>query len=131
MESSAPTDIAAPLILIVEDDPGTRGLYREQLALSGFRTVEAHNGRQALAKARECRPAAVLTDIAVPGLDGFELCRELHRSRETCDIPVLAVTGRPEYLDQPERMRRAGITQILVKPIRPDTIVFELRRLLS
>lgn len=125
--SDTQADGSAPLILIVEDDPGTRGLYRDQL---GFRTVEAHNGRQALDKARQCQPAAVLTDIGVPGLDGFELCHELHRAHDTRDIPVLAVTGHPEYLDQPDRVRRAGIAQLLLKPIDPGTIAVELRRLL-
>ena len=119
-----------PLVLIVEDDPGTRQMYREHLAQSGFRTADAHNGHQALAKARELRPDAVLTDLAVPGMDGFEFCRALKQTPAMREIPILAVTGHSEYLDQPDRFRQAGIAEVLIKPCAPDVIAAELRRLL-
>ena len=122
--------VLEPLVLIVEDDPGTRLMYIEHLSHSGFRIVDAHNGHQALAKARELLPNAVLTDLAVPGMDGFEFCRALQLSATTRHIPILAVTGHAEYLDQPQRFRQAGITQVLTKPCPPDVIAEELRRLL-
>jgi two-component system, cell cycle response regulator DivK len=124
-------DPGGPLVLIVEDDLDTRVLYREFLSQSGFRTADAHNGHQALAKARELGPDAVLTDLAVPGMDGFEFCRALKESALTRDIPILAVTGHAEYLDQPDRFAHAGIVQVLVKPCAPDVIAEELRRLLA
>ena len=65
--------VADPPVLIVEDDLGTWLVYREYLTDSGFRTVDAHNGHQALAKAQELLPNAVLTDLALPGMDGFEM----------------------------------------------------------
>jgi two-component system cell cycle response regulator DivK len=119
-----------PLVLIVEDDQSTRLMYIEYLSHCGFRVVDAHNGHQALAKARELLPNAVLTDLAVPGMDGFEFCRALQLSPQTRDIPILAVTGHSEYLDQPQRFRQAGIAQVLTKPCAPDVIAEELRRLL-
>ena len=120
-----------PLVLVVEDDLSTRMFYRDCLGQAGFRTADAHNGHQALEKARELEPDVVLTDLAVPGIDGFEFCRALQRLPATRTIPILAVTGHSEYLDQPERFHQAGITQVLVKPCAPDLIVQELRRLLS
>jgi two-component system cell cycle response regulator DivK len=128
---SVPGDLAPdPLVLIVEDDLSTRLLYREYLSQSGFRIVDAHNGHQALAKVHEVHPDAVLTDLAVPGMDGFEFCRALQQSASTRSIPILAVTGHSEYLDQPDRFRQAGISQVLTKPCPPDVIAQELRRLL-
>ena len=124
---STPT---APLVLIVEDDRSTRLLYSEYLAHSGFRTVDAHNGFQALEKAQDLQPHAVLTDLAVPGMDGFEFCRALQQSAATRAIPILAVTGHSEYLEEPDRFRDAGIAQVLTKPCPPDVIVDELRRLI-
>jgi CheY-like chemotaxis protein len=106
-------------------------MYRDYLSDSGFRTAEAHNGHQALEKARELHPDAVLTDLAVPGIDGFELCRALQQSVATRAIPILAVTGHASYLDEPDRFRQAGIAQVLVKPCAPDVIASELRRLLD
>lgn len=124
-------DTTEPLILVVEDDLSTRLMYREYLSRCGFRIVDAHNGHQALAKASEMRPAAVVTEINVPGMDGFEFCRALQQSAAISTIPVLAVTGHSAYLDQPERFRRAGISRVLTKPCAPDAIARELRRLLS
>jgi CheY-like chemotaxis protein len=120
-----------PLVLIVEDDLGTRVLYRDYLRHHGFRTADAHNGYQALDKARQLHPDAVVTDLAVPGIDGFELCRALQQSVETRTIPVVAVTGHSEYLDEPGRFQQAGIAQVLTKPCDPSLIVAELRRLLT
>ena len=120
----------APLVLIVEDDLSTRVLYKEYLTHAGFRAIDAHNGNQALAKAKELRPDVVLTDLAVPGIDGFEFCRALQQSDATRTIPILAVTGHSEYLEQPDRFRQAGILSVLTKPCAPDLIEAELRRLL-
>jgi CheY-like chemotaxis protein len=69
------TEPQLPLVLVVEDDRATRAWYRDVLTFSGFRTTEAHNGHQALEKARDEWPNVVLTDLAVPGMDGFEFCR--------------------------------------------------------
>jgi two-component system cell cycle response regulator DivK len=128
---ASPAPLAGdPLVLIVEDDFSTRAMYRDYLNHSGFRTVDAHNGHQALAKAQEMHPNAVLTDLAVPGMDGFEFCRALQQSADTRAIPILAVTGRSEYLEDLDRFRQAGISQVLTKPCPPDVIADELRRLL-
>ena len=121
---------ADPLVLIVEDDRSLRLMYREHLLMSGFRTIDAHNGHQALEKARDLHPDAVVTDLAVPGMDGFEFCRALQQLPETRTIPILAVTGHSEYLDDPTRFRHSGIVQVLIKPCEPAEIVRELRRLI-
>ena len=120
-----------PLVLIVEDDLSTRILYREYLQHDGFRTVDVHNGHQALEKARNLRPDAVLTDLNVPGMTGFEFCRALQQTATTRAIPILAVTGHSEYLDQPDRFVQTGITHVLIKPCPPDVIASELRRLIN
>lgn len=117
--------------MIVEDDLSTRMMYRDYLSLSGFRTADAHNGFQALEKARLLQPNAVVTDLAVPGMDGFEFCRALRTSDRTRTIPILAVTGHSEYLDQPDRFRQAGITRVLTKPCAPDVLADALRHLLG
>jgi two-component system cell cycle response regulator DivK len=128
---AAATPATDPLVLIVEDDLSTRILYREYLQHDGFRIIDAHNGYQALEKARDLRPNAVLTDLAVPGMDGFEFCRALRESPATRTIPILAVTGHSEYLEQPDRFTQAGIAHVLIKPCAPDVIAYELRRLLG
>ena len=119
----------APVILVVEDDPATRRFYSEALARDGFQVEQAHNGHQALEKAFDVPPDLILTDIAVPGLDGIELCRRLRADERTRHVPVLAITG---YGDRQydDRAKDAGANEVLSKPCEPDRIVSEARRLL-
>ena len=124
-----PTDAPqSPRVLVVEDDPETRHFYAGLLAAGGFQTEEAHNGFQAFAKAIETRPDLVLTDIAVPGLDGIALCRRLRADPQTRGVRILAVTG---YDDRhyPDRAIDAGADQVLLKPVDPAFLVSEARRL--
>jgi len=124
-----PTDAPqSPRVLVVEDDPETRHFYAGLLAADGFQTEEAHNGFQAFAKAIETRPDLVLTDIAVPGLDGIELCRRLRADPQTRGVRILAVTG---YEDRhyPDRAIDAGADQVLLKPVDLAFLVSEARRL--
>ena len=121
---------AHPQVLVIEDDPETRHLYLALFAAEGFLTREAHNGFQAFSKAIESPPDLVLTDIAVPGLDGIELCRRLRADPRTSGVPVLAVTGYGDrrYRD---RIMQAGANEVLIKPLEPDVLIAAARRLLS
>ena len=123
-------DASSPRVLVVEDDPETRHFYLGVLAAEGFRTLEAHNGFQAFAKAVEAPPDLVLTDIAVPGLDGIELCRRLRAEPSTSSVPVLAVTG---YDDRhyPDRALDAGANRVLLKPVDAAVLITEARLLVS
>ena len=122
--------LRAPLILIVEDDRETRQFYSEALASSGFVIDQAHNGHQALEKALQSSPSLILTDIAVPGIDGIELCRRLRSDARTRAIPVLAITGYGDRHYQ-DRARLAGADHVLIKPCDAESLVREARRLLG
>ena len=119
----------SPLVLVVEDDPETRHFYTLTLNTNGFTTEEAHNGFQALDKATAVIPDLILSDIAVPGIDGIELCRRLRADSRTAPIPILAVTG---YDDRhyPDRAMAAGANRVLIKPFAAETLLAEARGLL-
>jgi CheY-like chemotaxis protein len=123
-------DVMGPVVLIVEDDPETRQYYQSVFELDGFRTEEAHNGLQAFEKATLAAPDIILTDIAVPGIDGIELCRRIRADHRTRSIPVLAVTG---YEDRgySDRAMDAGADCMLTKPCPPASLIAEARRLLE
>jgi len=116
-------------VLVVEDDPEIRRFYTETLVRDGFEVEQAHNGNQALQKALDSVPDLVLMDIAVPGMDGIELCRRLRADGLTRAVPILAVTGYGDrqYVD---RALTAGANHVLIKPLDPDMLVREARRLL-
>lgn len=120
-----------PLVLLVEDDRDGRLLFCEWLSDAGFRVETAHNGLQALERAREIRPDAVLTDLHIPGIDGYELTRRLKSDPRTSSIPVLAVTGYAPFTQDPLRADRAGCDAILPKPCDPDDVSTTLRSLIA
>jgi two-component system OmpR family response regulator len=78
-------------ILVVDDDPKIRDVLRLYLEREGHRPTFAADGTEALSAARQQRPALVLLDVMLPGLDGFEVCRRL---RDESDVPVLLPTAR-------------------------------------
>ena len=120
-----------PLVLVVEDDRDVRLLFAMWLRDAGFRVETAHNGRQALDRAIEVLPDAVLTDLHIPGIDGYELTRQLKSDVRTRAIPVVAMTGYEPFTQDPSRADRAGCAAVLLKPTAPDHLVRVLNELIA
>ena len=120
-----------PLVLIVEDDREGRLLFAEWLHQAGFRIELAHNGLQALERALDLLPDAILTDLNIPGIDGYELTRRLKHDVRTERIPVLAVTGYAPFAQDPSRAERAGCAAILSKPCGPEDLEKTLTALIA
>lgn len=118
-------------VLLVEDDPDGRRMYAEWLVLAGFTVAEAHNGLQALARVQDSVPDAIVTDLHIPGIDGFELTRRLRLDERTRSIPVLAVTGYEAFSTDPDRARRAGLDVVLPKPCSPKDLEAAIRALID
>lgn len=121
---------SGPIVLLVEDDQDGRRLYAEWLTEAGFHVEEAHNGLQALERAFDSRPHVVVTDLNIPGIDGFELTRRLKHDARTRDVPVLAVTGYAAFASDPDRARRAGCDVVLPKPCSPEDLEAAIRGLI-
>ncbi|HEU4939859.1 MAG TPA: response regulator [Vicinamibacterales bacterium] len=119
-----------PIVLLVEDDLDGRRMYADWLSEAGFRVDQAHNGFQALERAFDSRPDVVVTDLNIPGIDGFELTRRLKQDARTRDVPVLAVTGYAAFASNPERARRAGCDAVLAKPCSPEDLEAAIRGLI-
>jgi CheY-like chemotaxis protein len=118
------------VVLVVEDDPETRRYYADALSRGGFEIHQAHNGLQALQKAIDLQPSLILTDIAVPGIDGIELLRRLRADERTASIPVIAITGYDDR-QYDDRARVAGASHVLAKPCDSDVLVSEARQLIA
>lgn len=110
----------AARVLIVDDDPAMRLLCSVNLQLAGLDVLEAPDGRLALARARADRPDLVVTDIAMPDLDGFQLAEALRRDRRTRRIPLIFLSG--QVADQNRvRALELGALAYLTKPFDPET----------
>lgn len=99
-------------VLVVDDDPGTRGLLCRYLSAEGFVTHEADDGLQALRILTSTKPDIVLLDVALPGMDGLEV---LQRVRDLLPVPVIIVTGAREEQDR-VRGLDLGADDYVVKP---------------
>jgi CheY-like chemotaxis protein len=115
-----------PHVLLVEDDRDTREMYSEYLSYSGMTVTVAATGRRALESvARQC-PDVVVTDIAMPEMDGLELSRHLRAHEETRHLPIIAVSGQVS-----PRAREAGADVVLEKPCEPDTLLHVIEGVLK
>ena len=117
--------LASP-VLIVEDDRNTASLIRTYLEREGFRSITVHDGEQALELVRRRRPGFVILDIMLPGLDGWEICREL---RTFSDVPVLILTAREEEIDRVMGLS-IGADDYVVKPFSPRELVERVKAIL-
>jgi CheY-like chemotaxis protein len=116
----------APRVLLVEDDRDTREMYSTYLSYSGLRVTEARTGRCALEQARRDAPDVVVTDIAMPEMDGLELSRRLRADSTTCDVPIIAVSGQVT-----ERVRQSAADVVLEKPCEPDRLLHAIEDMLK
>ena len=105
------------LILIVEDNEKNRKLVRDVLEFRGYRTLDAETAESGLVMAKEHRPALVLMDIQLPGIDGVEAFRRLRADPDTAEIPVIAVTASAMHEDR-ARIEKVGFDAYQPKPIR-------------
>lgn len=117
-------------ILLVEDDDDTRNLNRLILEMGGYTVLEAADGREALRVAAAARPALVLMDLNLPGMDGRETARRLREAPETASIPVVALSGHSTEEIRQEALE-AGFAAYLVKAMDPDGLAEEVGRILE
>jgi two-component system alkaline phosphatase synthesis response regulator PhoP len=115
-----------PLILVVEDDMEMNELQRELLALHGMESLPAYTGSQALELAKERLPDAVLLDIMLPELDGFEVCRQLRMQTGQRHLPVIMLTAL-DTDDCRQKGFACGADAYFVKPFDPDDVVNTLQ----
>jgi signal transduction histidine kinase/DNA-binding NarL/FixJ family response regulator len=128
VEAEAADD--APLVLVVDDNAINRRVAHLQLVRLGYRVAEAENGREALSRVAAAPPAAILMDIEMPVMDGYEATRRLRDSESSgARVPVIALTAHA-VAGYRERVIRAGMDDYLTKPLRRDELHATLRRVL-
>jgi two-component system, cell cycle response regulator DivK len=119
--------MAAARVLIAEDNGKSMKLFRDVLHATGYETLEATTGGQAVELAAEHAPDLVLMDIQLPGLDGIQALRQLRADERTASIPVLALTAQAMHGDR-ERFLAAGFDGYLAKPVNVVDLLGAVRR---
>lgn len=117
-------------ILLVDDYPDALETWGLFLRMRGFDVITAADGQAAIDLADTTRPDAIVMDLELPRLSGYDAARHLRRNPETARIPLIAATGH-SYSREHERARDAGFDVILIKPCDPDALVKEIERLLA
>jgi two-component system cell cycle response regulator DivK len=113
-------------ILVVEDNAKNMKLFRDVLVATGYRTLEATTGSEAVDLASEHTPDLVLMDIQLPDLDGVQALRRLREDPRTASIPVLALTAQAMHGDR-ERFLAAGFDGYLSKPVDVRQLIGTVR----
>jgi CheY-like chemotaxis protein len=111
-------------LLVIEDDPSTVRLLREFLEPAGYSIVVASSGEAGLARAKQRRPSAVILDVLLPGVDGWEVLRRLKAEEGLRDVPVIIVT----VVDERGIGLALGAVDYLVKPVEREALLACLAR---
>lgn len=109
-------------VLVVEDDPEINGLVGAYAELCGFDYRSALDGTTAISEARREVPAAVILDLMLPDVDGFEVCRHLRREAPTRGVPIIILTALGDEKDR-RLGRECGADEYLTKPFDPEHLM--------
>ena len=114
-------------ILVVEDQPEIRTIVEKYLLKEGYAVLAANDGFEALALFNSSTVHLVLLDVMMPGIDGFEVLKEI---RKLSELPVIMLTARQGEIDR-VRGFRTGVDDYVVKPFSAKELMLRIRRLLS
>ncbi|MGY4491158.1 twitching motility response regulator PilH [Pseudomonas putida] len=117
-------------ILIVDDSPTEMYKLAGMLEKHGHEVLKAENGADGVALARQEKPDAVLMDIVMPGLNGFQATRQLHKDAETAHIKVIIITTKDQETDKVWGTRQ-GAKDYLTKPVEEETLIKTLNAVLA
>ena len=119
-----------PQIMIIDDSPTDTHILQGMLEKNGYQTVTAKSGDEGIEVARRERPALILMDVVMPGLNGFQATRELTSNPETPAIPVIIVTRKDQQVDRVWGMRQ-GARAYLTKPVHEGALMNLINEALS
>lgn len=120
------TAAGAPVILAVDDVQLNLDVIRGALEPFGFRVVQARNGQEALARARETKPSLILCDVHMPGGGGFEFAERAKSDPELQEIPFLFITSTAWHSSDRKRGLDLGAERFLVRPLDPSALIAEI-----
>jgi CheY-like chemotaxis protein len=118
-------------ILIVDDNEPDRELLKMLLEFNGYRVTVAGNGIEALAAARSCPPDAIVSDVAMPKMDGFVLCHTWMQDADLKAIPFIFYSANLTLAEDVHVGKVLGAARYLIKPMQQEGFLQELRSVLQ
>ncbi len=122
--------MAAPKVIVVDDDRETRSLLHDVLEESGYQVIEAQSGLRLISLLHVDRPDVILLDVMMSWIDGFELCRAIKKNPRLRDIPVVFMSGKSSPSDI-ERGLSCGAVDYFPKPLDLDRLLERVRELVG
>ncbi len=113
-------------VLVVEDTPSEMELLSHYLRESGYAVINAISAQEALNKAIELKPDVIVTDVVMPGMSGFELCRSLKKHPATEKVPIIICSSKGQEIDRLWGMRQ-GADVYITKPFTREQLVRAVR----
>jgi two-component system cell cycle response regulator DivK len=117
-------------ILVVEDQEDNRRILRDLLTSADYEVVEAITGEDGVTLAEAHRPALILMDIQLPGLDGYEATRRIKSNPELSEIPIIVITSYALSGDDAKAFE-AGCDAYVAKPFSPRQLLAQIREFIS
>jgi PAS domain S-box-containing protein len=118
-------------VLVVDDQASNRELVRDILTFRGHRVIEAHEGAEALGLAHEQHPDLVLTDVMMPGMDGYQLAQELRAATDTASTPIVFLTSNYLPAEAAPFAEACGVARVLLKSVDPQTLLQAIDEVLA
>lgn len=119
----------SPKILIVEDNQDTREIMKHYFSIADFTPLTAEDGNEGFIKAKAELPQLIITDLAMPNLNGVDMIKELHADSDTAQIPILIFTARGSGIAKDGL--KAGALKAFYKPLDFDALVDEVKALIE
>ena len=116
-------------ILVIEDEEDILALIHFNLIKAGFRVECATSGEEGYRKARDLRPDLILLDLMLPGMDGLDVCRQLHNAPDTKDCPIIMLTAKGEEHDIVKGLE-LGADDYITKPFSPQVLMARVQAVL-
>ena len=117
-------------LLVVDDEPNLLRAVAACLKAEGYEVSTARSGQEALLQLAESVPDLIISDIRMPGMDGYKLARQLRGSPRTALVPIVFLTAKDETADRIEGFR-AGVDVYLTKPFEPDELIAVVNGILT
>ncbi|MGE0127050.1 MAG: response regulator transcription factor [Blastocatellales bacterium] len=117
-------------LLVVDDDPGLLRAVAETLRAEGYEVTTARRGAEALVRVAETLPDLIVSDIRMPGMDGYDLIRNLRAAPRTRIIPIIFLTAKDETADRIAGFR-SGVDAYLTKPFEPEELLAVISNILD